>query len=412
MNDATDKDVKNIQVELKENSWAIRVSETGAIVGLFFAYFAAGYIVIFMVVKPIKKSSGELEKMVDEVNNSKGDLTKRITVYQKDEAGKLVDGVNTFIESLQQIIAGIRGSATTLDKTFGTVSESVSAVNDSANDISAVMEELSATMQEVSATLTNVNTSVEGAGNEMDGIDERSQSILQYAGEMKKRAEELEKTAVSNKNTTETMINEILDSLEAAIENSKSVEEVNALTDDILNISSQTNLLALNASIEAARAGEAGKGFAVVADEIRNLADSSRETANNIQEINEKVIAAVTDLSANSEKIIEYITENVMKDYDGFVDSGHQYSADSEYVNDIMTEFSKSVANLRHTMAEIVENIDNVSTAVEQGAEGVTSVAENTSDLVGEISTITTEMHESNKVVGELNDNTNKFVNV
>lgn len=62
MNDATDKDVKDIQVELKENSWAIRVSETGAVVGLFFAYFAAGYIVIYMVVKPIKKSSSELEQ--------------------------------------------------------------------------------------------------------------------------------------------------------------------------------------------------------------------------------------------------------------------------------------------------------------------------------------------------------------
>ena len=409
---ATEKDAKNIQKTLDENSKSVKISMTGAILSLILGYGAALYIIVFMVVNPIKKSSKELDNMVDEVNKDEGDLTKRITVYQQDEVGKLVAGVNTFIESLQGIISGIRGSATDLDETFSVVSNSVNAVNDSANDISAVMEELSATMQEVSATLTNVNTSVEGAGNEMDGIDERSQSILKYAGEMKNRAEELEKTAVSNKNTTEVMINEILGSLEAAIENSKSVEEVNALTDDILSISSQTNLLALNASIEAARAGEAGKGFAVVADEIRNLADSSRETANNIQEINEKVVAAVSDLSANSEKIIEYITENVMKDYDGFVDSGHQYSADSEYINNIMQEFSKSVAGLKKTMDKIVENIDNVSTAVEQGAEGVTSVAENTSDLVGEISTITTEMQESNKIVGELNNNTNKFTNV
>ncbi|MCR5144329.1 MAG: methyl-accepting chemotaxis protein [Lachnospiraceae bacterium] len=412
MNDATVKDIKNSQAKLTEATNSVRLAMTGAVLSLVLGYAAALYIIVFMVVNPIKKSSKELDDMVKEVGKDEGDLTKRITVYQRDEVGKLVVGVNTFIESLQGIISGIRGSASNLDETFNSVSNSVNAVNDSANDISAVMEELSATMEEVAATLANVNTAVEGAGNEVDGIDERSQSISHYASEMKNRAEELEKTAVSNKNTTETMINEILGSLETAIENSKSVEEVNALTEDILSISSQTNLLALNASIEAARAGEAGKGFAVVADEIRNLADSSRETANNIQEINEKVVAAVSDLSANSEKIIEYITENVMKDYDGFVDSGHQYSADSEYINNIMDEFSKSVAGLKKTMDEIVENINNVSTAVEQGAEGVTSAAENTSDLVGEISSITTEMQESNKIVGELNDNTNKFTNV
>ena len=412
MNDATVKDIKNSQAKLVEATNSVRLAMTCAVLSLVLGYAAALYIIVFMVVNPIKKSSKELDDMVKEVGKDEGDLTKRITVYQRDEVGKLVVGVNTFIESLQGIISGIRGSASNLDETFNSVSNSVNAVNDSANDISAVMEELSATMEEVAATLANVNTAVEGAGNEVDGIDERSQSISQYASEMKNRAEELEKTAVSNKNTTETMINEILGSLETAIENRKSVEEVNALTEDILSISSQTNLLALNASIEAARAGEAGKGFAVVADEIRNLADSSRETANNIQEINEKVVAAVSDLSANSEKIIEYITENVMKDYDGFVDSGHQYSADSEYINNIMDEFSKSVAGLKKTMDEIVENINNVSTAVEQGAEGVTSAAENTSDLVGEISSITTEMQESNKIVVELNDNTNKFTNV
>ena len=261
------------------------------------------------------------------------------------------------------------------------------------------MEELSATMQEVAASLANVNATVEGAGSEMDGINDKSMAILEYAGEMKSRAEDLEQTAVSNKNTTEAMINEILGSLETAIENSKSVEEVNALTDDILSISSQTNLLALNASIEAARAGEAGKGFAVVADEIRNLADSSR-------------VAAVSDLSANSEKIIEYINENIMKDYDGFVDSGHQYSADSEYINNIMIDFSHAVADLKNTMNEVVTKINDVSTAVDQGANGVASAAENTSDLVGELYSISNEMEESNKIVGELNQNTNKFTNV
>ena len=279
--------------------------------------------------------------MVDEVNNAAADLTKRISVNQKDEIGSLVEGVNTFIEALQNVIAGIRDSSVHLNSAFAAVTDSVTSVNGNATDISAVMEELSATMEEVSATLANVNERVERAGQGMDCISEQSEHILHYASEMQDRATQLENTAVTNKDTTSTMIQEILSTLQQAIENSKSVAEVNALTDEILNISSQTNLLALNASIEAARAGEAGKGFAVVADEIRVLADSSRETAGNIQQINAKVVTAVEELVKNSENIVTYINENVLKDYDGFVDSGHKYRADADYINEVMYSFSR-----------------------------------------------------------------------
>lgn len=246
----------------------------------------------------------------------------------------------------------------------------------------------------------------------MERISEQSEHILTYATEMQDRATQLEDTAVSNKDTTSAMIQEILGTLQQAIENSRSVEEVNALTDEILNISSQTNLLALNASIEAARAGEAGKGFAVVADEIRVLADSSRETAGNIQQINAKVVAAVGDLAKNSENIVTYINENILKDYDGFVESGHKYRADADYINEVMTSFTESVDHLRQTMDEVVENVNDVSTAVEQGAEGVTNAAENTSQLVGEMDTIMKEIDESNNIISELSTQTNRFINV
>ena len=246
----------------------------------------------------------------------------------------------------------------------------------------------------------------------MDRISEQSEHILHYASEMQDRATKLENTAVTNKDTTSTMIQEILSTLQQAIENSKSVEEVNALTDEILNISSQTNLLALNASIEAARAGEAGKGFAVVADEIRVLADSSRETAGNIQQINAKVVTAVEELVKNSENIVTYINENVLKDYDGFVDSGHKYRADADYINEVMTSFTDSVDHLRQTMNEVVENVNDVSSAVEQGAEGVANAAENTTQLVGEMETIMKEIDDSNQNISDLSTQTNRFINV
>lgn len=405
-------DEKEAKAALKQAKILSNIVIAGSIAFTVLIFIIVVLISVRLIVTPVKKSSKELGDMVDEVNNAAADLTKRISVNQKDEIGSLVEGVNTFIEALQNVIAKIRDSSVHLNSTFAAVTDSVTSVNGNATDISAVMEELSATMEEVSATLANVNERVEKAGTGMDRISEQSEHILTYATEMQDRATQLEDTAVSNKDTTSAMIQEILGTLQQAIENSRSVEEVNALTDEILNISSQTNLLALNASIEAARAGEAGKGFAVVADEIRVLADSSRETAGNIQQINAKVVAAVGDLAKNSENIVTYINENILKDYDGFVESGHKYRADADYINEVMTSFTESIDHLCQTMDEVVENVNDVSTAVEQGAEGVTNAAENTSQLVGEMDTIMKEIDESNNIVSELSTQTNRFINV
>lgn len=410
---------KLIQADEKEAKTALEQAKTlsnvtiaGSIVFTILIFVIVVLVSVHLIVTPVKKSSKELGDMVDEVNNAAADLTKRISVNQKDEIGSLVEGVNTFIEALQNVIAGIRDSSVHLNAAFAAVTDSVTSVNGNATDISAVMEELSATMEEVSATLANVNERVERAGQGMERISEQSEHILHYASEMQNRATQLENTAVTNKDTTSTMIQEILSTLQQAIENSKSVAEVNALTDEILNISSQTNLLALNASIEAARAGEAGKGFAVVADEIRVLADSSRETAGNIQQINAKVVTAVEELVKNSENIVTYINENVLKDYDGFVDSGHKYRADADYINEVMTSFTDSVDHLRQTMNEVVENVNDVSSAVEQGAEGVANAAENTTQLVGEMETIMKEIDDSNQNISDLSTQTNRFINV
>lgn len=405
-------DEKEAKAALEQAKTLSNVTIVGSIVFTILIFVIVVLVSVHLIVTPVKKSSKELGDMVDEVNNAAADLTKRISVNQKDEIGSLVEGVNTFIEALQNVIAGIRDSSVHLNSAFAAVTDSVTSVNGNATDISAVMEELSATMEEVSATLANVNERVERAGQGMDRISEQSEHILHYASEMQDRATQLENTAVTNKDTTSTMIQEILSTLQQAIENSKSVEEVNALTDEILNISSQTNLLALNASIEAARAGEAGKGFAVVADEIRVLADSSRETAGNIQQINAKVVTAVEELVKNSENIVTYINENVLKDYDGFVDSGHKYRADADYINEVMTSFTDSVEYLRQTMNEVVENVNDVSSAVEQGAEGVANAAENTTQLVGEMETIMKEIDDSNQNISDLSTQTKRFINV
>lgn len=364
------------------------------------------------VVAPIRKTTSQLDGIIKEIESGNGDLTRRISIKNKDEVGKLADGINVFLETLQRIMGQIVINSKDMGHVVSSVVSSVGTANSSACDISAVMEELSATMEEVSSSVTTVNDNVEEIENEVDKITQASKDMNTYASKMQDRAEDMKQKAVRNKENTSAMTAEIIDNLKVAIEESRSVERVNELTEEILNVSSQTNLLALNASIEAARAGEAGKGFAVVADEIRKLADSTRETANNIQSINGLVTAAVGKLADNSNAIVEYIDQNIMPDYDGFVETGVQYSEDATYVNATMDEFETKATNLNAIMQRTAESIRDIATAVEESANSVGNAANSTMVLVQNIDTVNSEMEMNQNISDKLKNEAERFKNV
>ena len=375
----------------------------------FVAFVMVVVVIIKTVVKPLRKQTSELIEIIDEIKGGHGDLTKRVTVKSMDEIGQSSIGINHFIETLQNIMSNIISNSNVLDGVVGNVASSVAASSDNANDISAIMEELSATMEEVSATTNSVSENTTAAEGKVQKMADQTKVMSQYAQDMKKRATELEHTATENMNNTNEMIGEITTEMNQALENSKSVEKVAQLTADILSISSQTNLLALNASIEAARAGEAGKGFAVVADEIRQLADSSRETANNIQTINEQVIEAVQGLVVSSEKIVGYINENILPDYRAFVQGGQQYNDDATHIDNTMAEYAGEAQDILATMMEMTEAIEGISRAVEESANGVTDAATNIDSLVQSMSTVNGQMEENSTVAKNLKEESAAF---
>ena len=367
------------------------------------------YCVMKYVIKPIIATNKDIRDIIDGIDNGEGDLTKRVRVISNDEIADLGNGINLFMDKLQEILKLIIENTNYMENVVAEVDGSVVKSNDSASDLSAMTEELSATMQDVGLSVNTINDNADDILKDVEIIATKSDNINQFSKEMKANAEKIESDARYNMVQTGEKVGNILDVLNKAIEDSKSVDQVNNLTNDILNISSQTNLLALNASIEAARAGEAGKGFAVVADEIRQLADSSRETANKIQSINSVVVAAVNNLSDNANNLVSYLQQTILPEFQTFVDGGVKYKENASYIENAMDEFVEKTDVLKKNMDEIAHSINTITTVVDDGAAGVNNAAISTQDLVEDIVNISNKMIENKSVAQNLKNSTNIF---
>ena len=402
--DRTSKELNRMYRDaLFKNTFSVVLS----IVSVLIAF----YCVFILVIRKINSINNQVHDIISGIDRKEGDLTKRITIRSNDEVADLCKGINTFMDKLQGIMKMIIENSQQLKTVVNEVHENVRISNDSASDLSAVTEELSATMLQIEESANKINQNTESVRSEVEQIASKSDSINTYSKQMKENADRMEADAKATMNETSSKVHDILSVLNNAIKDSSSVEQVNGLTEEILSISSQTNLLALNASIEAARAGEAGKGFAIVADEIRQLADSSRETANSIQEINGIVTNAVHNLAGNANNLVEYVNNSILPEFDKFVQSGVEYKENASYIENVMDEFSVKTDDLKQAVSEIANSINTITCAIEEGANGVSGAAESTQELVENIENINSRMEQNQQIAEKLQNETNIFTN-
>lgn len=373
-----------------------------AMVMMLVAAIVIYFVSNWMIVRPINMGTKELQAIIQSIHDKDADLTKRLKVRTKDEISVLTSGINEFLEILENLIRNIRMSSIRISDEQQIVIERVEKTQEDANDTSSTMEELAAGMEEVTATVSVVTEHAKGAKESVESVAGDVNNGFQFAGEMQERADSLKKQAVECKQSAEQLISEIDKALVQSVEDSKQIRNITTLTDDILGIAAQTNLLALNASIEAARAGEAGRGFAVVADEIRQLADNSKATANNIQVISQGVVKSVAALSDNASSLLKFVNEKVMADYDVMENTGVQYLEDATKVNDIMDKISGGTHVINEAMQEVVESNEGISDTIEQNAIGIGSVAQTTTELADNMKKIFNAIQEVQVVIEDL----------
>jgi len=393
------------------DSYISQVSMKGYLVmGIVVALIIVSFLLSFIRInKTILGISYELQSIINNINRGKGDLTARINTKTKTELAMISDGINEFLGTLQGVIKDVKEGASVLSTSSDSMVVKIQSASDNVTNTSAAMEELAASMENVSTTAIDLNDKVFEVREATNAIDAEAKEGASKANEIKTAADEIKKEATEKKDNTGAKMEELSRVLEVSVKESEQVNQIGDLTNEILDIASQTNLLALNASIEAARAGEAGKGFAVVADEISKLAANSRDTAGNIQEISAKVTAAVKTLSDNAVQVIEFINENVLADYDAFVETGSKFEDTATMIDEMLATFSDKADNLNNVMNEMADRIETISNSVNESSNAIGMSAQAATEIVGEIQGINEAMDQNNDVTKQRNASTQKF---
>ena len=395
-----------------------KMDSTAAAVPVIVSISAAIVIIVtllsFVLVKvwisrPIIKATKQVDALVQGIRDNHGDLTIRVNVKSQDEIGRLAVAINDLVGQMQKIIAAIMESCQNMVEKQERITVSVESVNEGAKNSSGNIQQVNGEIEQVLASVSEVKEDTIHVEESVGTMLQSAENGTDYAAGIKQKARKMEEEATESKNKAIDVLQSIDSAVKVSIENSNQIHQITNLTGDILGIASTTNLLALNASIEAARAGEAGKGFAVVADEIRELADRSRETANNIQEISIRVVESVEELADNATKLLDFVNDKVLPDYDTLEATGRDYYQAAETVDEIMNNFKTSIDELMVNVRNVIHSNTMIEGAITNSADKVEGVTKNNCDMELEMTEISSKIEEMDDVIGQLHSSVECF---
>ena len=345
-------------------------------VNLFAKELAAGNFTTNKLNSRRRDEIGEMSHALDEMYQSNSGIISNISL----EANNVNDASSTLSAMSEELSAE-----------FSRIKENMEAVNDAMMSTGAATEEVSASVQEV-------NDAVQGLAAETAETEKKVREITARAVEIQRKNQAQHDNAIEITSLRRS-------ELEAANEKAKVVSEISTLADAIASIASQIDLLSLNASIEAARAGEAGRGFAVVASEINNLATDTNEAVVEIKKTIDSVQQAFTDLSAGSNKLLDFVTDTVTPDYENFVTVGKQYGDDAELFGQLATRIQDMTENIKNSMNEVNEAVSNIAESTQETSShsaDVTSSVDSVAEAVDSVAELATDQQHTAGALTEI----------
>lgn len=366
-------------------------------------------LILTIIVSRITKGLMQVNAKIYDLVHNEGDLTQKLDVRSGDELELIAGNVNELLAYIRKIMIGISSGSMRLMSTSRKMVDHLSSADESITDVSATMQEMSAAMEETTSSLNQITEAIDEIYSSVERIAGNADAGKVSSQEMESRASGANDAAAEGEKKANIETEKMAASLNEKIAKSKSVEQIEILTSNIIEITEQTNLLALNASIEAARAGEAGRGFAVVADEIGKLAGNSADAAAKIRQVSAEVIQAVDELAEGSQQMIEFVRNSTEEGFGGLVATSENYATDANAMRAMMEQFAQTAEELRSTMDGIRESISAVNIAVEESAKGIAGVSESSVQLTGNVNDIQSEASDNNGIAENLATEVGKF---
>lgn len=366
-------------------------------------------LILTIIVSRITKGLMQVNAKIYDLVHNEGDLTQKLDVRSGDELELIAGNVNELLAYIRKIMIGISSGSMRLMSTSRKMVDHLSSADESITDVSATMQEMSAAMEETTSSLNQITEAIDEIYSSVERIAGNADAGKVSSQEMESRASGANDAAAEGQKKASIETEKMAASLNEKIAKSKSVEKIEVLTSNIIEITEQTNLLALNASIEAARAGEAGRGFAVVADEIGKLAGNSADAAAKIRQVSAEVIQAVDELAEGSQQMIEFVCNSTEEGFGGLVATSENYATDANAMRAMMEQFAQTAEELRSTMDGIRESISAVNIAVEESAKGIAGVSESSVQLTGNVNDIQSEASDNNGIAEDLAKEVGKF---
>ncbi|TMP73665.1 methyl-accepting chemotaxis protein [Pseudoalteromonas sp. S1608] len=363
---AIEQDMANDELEAQARhssaySLMLVITLTGLIAGIVIAIFISSR---------ITGALNRLSRRMNDIADGEGDLTVTVDDSSKDETGDVARAFNKFVAKIRTTITSVASETTQVAST----SEELSIVS---NTTSAAVKKLHDETQQVATAMTQMNATIQDVANS-------AENAASSASDSNNNAKAGESMVNETVHAVDNLTKEINQSASAIEKLQADSENISTILDVIKGVSEQTNLLALNAAIEAARAGEQGRGFAVVADEVRTLAQRTKESATNIEQMIDKFqsgILTAIEVMTKSQQQTDLVVEKVSK-------TGETLRTINDYssaINDMNAQIASAAEQQAVVADEISRNVVNIKQVTEQSSAATeqTSTASNEMAILG-----------------------------